>query len=276
MKLPFIKMQGAGNDFVVLDARTSPLDLPPATLTLLADRRRGVGCDQVLVVEPAREASHAAHYRIFNADGSEAEQCGNGVRCIARFLADHGGAGRHLTLGSLGGPVAVELQDDGQVRVDMGPPRFAPSQVPFLAEADAPHHVLRALGSDWTVGVLSMGNPHAVLRVDDVDTAPVAMLGPAIEQHERFPQRTNVGFLQLVDREHARLRVHERGVGETLACGTGACAAAVWGMRTAALAPRVAVSLPGGTLVIEWRGEGHPVFMTGPATEVYRGEIDTP
>lgn len=276
MMVPFTKMQGAGNDFVMLDARNAPLSLSPAACARLADRRFGVGCDQVLVIEPPRTAGHTAHYRIFNADGSEAEQCGNGVRCVARFLATHGERATRMTLGSLGGPVTVELLGDGLVRVDMGAPRFAPADIPFDAPAVAPEYRLRVGDEDLRIGALSMGNPHAVLQVADVATAPVARLGPAIETHARFPQRTNVGFLQVLARDRVRLRVHERGVGETLACGTGACAAAVWGQRIGVLDARVTVELPGGALVIEWPGVDAPVSMTGPATEVFRGEIELP
>jgi diaminopimelate epimerase len=271
--LRFTKMQGAGNDFVVLDARDAPLALAPAAYARLADRRFGVGCDQTLVIEAPRARGHAAHYRIFNADGSEAEQCGNGVRCVARWLAEHGGAPKRMTLGSLGGPVEVELLDDGAVRVDMGAPRLAPIEIPFDADATRTSYALQALGADWEIGAVSMGNPHAVLAVQDLEHAPVATLGPAIEHHARFPQRTNVGFMQRLAADRIRLRVHERGVGETLACGTGACAAVVWGRLTGELGERVTVELPGGRLVIEWPGGDAPVWMTGPAVSVYRGEI---
>jgi diaminopimelate epimerase len=276
MRVPFAKMEGAGNDFVVLDARSTDLQLSAAACARLADRRFGVGCDQVLVIEAPHARGHTAHYRIFNADGSEAEQCGNGVRCVARWLADHGVSSRTMVLGSLGGPVEVELQADGLVRVDMGPPRFAPRQVPFDADEQAPRYAIQVLGENRHIGVLSMGNPHAVLEVEDVSHAPLATVGPALEHHERFPQRTNVGFMQRLGRDRIRLRVHERGVGETLACGTGACAAAVWGQVIGVLDQRVSVELPGGSLVIEWRGADGPVYMTGPATQVFTGEIELP
>ena len=275
MRLRFTKMQGAGNDFVVLDGLADEPRLTTLELGLLADRRRGVGCDQVLVVTQARQSGADFSYRIFNADGSEAEQCGNGVRCIARWLARRGHlGGARARLGSKGGVVGVELLDDGEVRADMGVPRFEPAAVPFVAEQRQVSYALSVYGRNHEIGVVSMGNPHAVLRVASLASAPVAELGPEIERHARFPQRTNVGFMQRVGSDRIKLRVHERGVGETLACGTGACAAAVWGRLACELGPRVVVELPGGELVVEWNGEGAPAFMTGPAVCVFEGEIE--
>ena len=275
MRLRFTKMQGAGNDFVVLDGLVREPLISVSALGRLADRRRGVGCDQVLVVTHARQPNADFSYRIFNADGSEAEQCGNGVRCIARWLADRGHLkGARGRLGSKGGVVGVELLDDGEVRADMGVPRFEPREVPFEADRRQTSYALSVFGRNHEVGAVSMGNPHAVLRVPSLASAPVAELGPEIERHPRFPQRANVGFMQRVGSDRIKLRVHERGAGETLACGTGACAAAVWGRLACELGPRVVVELPGGELVVEWNGEGAPAFMTGPAVTVYQGEIE--
>ena len=227
----------------------------------------------------ARDAAEDYSFRIFNQDGSEAAQCGNGLRCIVRWLADHGLLkGNRVRIGALGGVVAAELLADGQVRVEMGVPRFEPKDVPFVAERRAERYAISVDGRAQEIGAVSMGNPHAVLRVARIEDAPVATLGKAIERHERFPDRTNVGFMQRLDADRIRLRVWERGVGETLACGTAACAAVAWGRLAAELGPRVSVELPGGTLVIEWRGEGENLLMTGPATTVFTGEVelDTP
>jgi diaminopimelate epimerase len=274
MRLRFTKMQGAGNDFVVLDGLQDELRLNGLELERLADRRRGVGCDQVLVVTKPQQRGADHSYRIFNADGSEAEQCGNGVRCIARWLAKRGLIGSRAKLGSKGGVVGVELLDDGDVRADMGVPRFEPRDVPFTAEQRQTSYALSVFGRNHEIGVVSMGNPHAVLRVPSLASAPVAELGPEIEKHLRFPQRANVGFMQRLGSDRIKLRVHERGAGETLACGTGACAAAVWGRLACELGPRVVVELPGGELVVEWNGEGTPAYMTGPAVTVFEGEIE--
>jgi len=275
MRLRFTKMQGAGNDFVVLDGLTEEPRLRPLELERLADRRRGVGCDQVLTVTPSRQPGADFSYRIHNADGSEAEQCGNGVRCIARWLADRGHLkGSRARLGSIGGVVGIELLDDGHVRADMGVPRFEPADVPFQAERRQTSYALSVFGRNHEIGAVSMGNPHAVLRVPSLANAPVAELGPEIEKHARFPHKANVGFMQRVGSDRIKLRVHERGAGETLACGTGACAATVWGRLACELGPRVVVELPGGELVVEWNGEGTPAYMTGPAVTVYQGEIE--
>ncbi len=275
MRLRFTKMHGLGNDFVVIDALTQRVSLSPEQLRRLSDRRFGVGCDQVLLVESARDPAMDFRYRIFNADGQEVEQCGNGARCFARFVREQGlsDAGV-LHVETAGGPIVLRIQEDGQVTVDMGAPRLDPAQIPFLASEPGPDHPLTVAGERLSVGVVSMGNPHAVLQVDDVHTAPVARLGPQIETHERFPQRVNVGFMQIIDTTHIRLRVHERGVGETLACGTGACAAMVVGRLRGLVEERVSVELPGGRLVISWAGGENPVLMTGPASPVFDGTIE--
>ena len=275
MRLQFTKMHGLGNDFVVIDAIAQSVDMTPELSRRLADRRFGVGCDQVLLVEPARLADTDFHYRIFNADGSEVEQCGNGARCFARFVREQGLTRRDtIPVGTAAGAIRLTIQADGQVSVDMGAPRLEPAAIPFLADARAAAYALALEGESATIGAVSMGNPHAVLRVDDVDSAPVARLGPAIEHDRRFPNRVNVGFMQILDRGHIRLRVWERGAGETLACGTGACAAAVIGRLQGDLDERVRVELPGGALVIHWPGAGASVTMTGPATRVFDGVID--
>lgn len=274
MKLPFSKMQGLGNDFVVLDATERPIALDPPLARRLADRRFGIGCDQILLVEPPRLPGTEFHYRIFNADGSEVEQCGNGARCFARFVRDRGLTEHdEIPVGTAAGPIRLYLEDAGQVRVDMGAPELQPERIPFLADRPTLTYVLDVAGEPLIIGALSMGNPHAVILVEDVDTAPVARLGPLVESHPRFPQRVNVGFLQVLARDHLRLRVYERGAGETLACGTGACAAMVHARQRDLVDARVRVSLPGGDLTIEWPGPGQVVWMTGPAVQVFDGEI---
>jgi diaminopimelate epimerase len=275
MRLRFTKMQGLGNDFVVVDAINQSVDMTPALSRRLADRRFGIGCDQLLLVEPARLPGTDFHYRMFNADGSEVEQCGNGARCFARFVREHGLTNRdEIPVGTAAGPIRLSIQADGQVSVDMGSPRLEPPEIPFLADARATSYQLTLDGEALSIGAVSMGNPHAVLRVEDVDSARVAHLGPRIEHHQRFPNRVNVGFMQIVDRGHIRLRVWERGAGETLACGTGACAAAVVGRLQGDLDEQVRVTLPGGDLVIHWPGAGASVVMTGPASRVFDGVID--
>lgn len=271
----FTKMHGLGNDFVVADALAAPLPLTPAQVRRIADRRLGVGCDQLLVIEPASEAGADFAYVIYNADGTRAEQCGNGVRCIARYLAQHGLTQRtELTLQGAAGQVRARFEDDGTVTVDMGVPHLEPAEVPFAADARAPSYPLTAGARELTISAISMGNPHAVLVVEDVGTAPVAELGPLIEAHPRFPRRANVGFMQVVSPEHIRLRVYERGAGETPACGSGACAAVVAGRLRGLLGPRVRVRLPGGELVVSWDAEGTPVWMTGPAVSVFEGQVE--
>jgi diaminopimelate epimerase len=280
MRLRFTKMQGAGNDFVMLNGITQRIELSRQQLRHIADRRFGIGADQILLVERPTQPGIDFRYRIFNSDGGEVEQCGNGARCFVHFVRDQGLTTLDvIRVETLGGVVEPRLTDTGEVSVDMGTPRFEPAAVPFDAtglsarrEGDDTLWPLE-VGTDarW-ISVLSMGNPHAVQRVDDVDTAPVTTEGPAIERHPRFPQRVNAGYLQVLDRHALRLRVWERGVGETLACGTGACAAAVAGIRRGLLDSPVKVAARGGTLTIEWRGGA--VLMTGPAMPVFAGEID--
>jgi diaminopimelate epimerase len=278
-RLRFTKMEGLGNDFVVVDAMRAPFPLDAAAVRRLADRRFGVGCDQVLVVEPARgsdgvRASHADfRYRIFNADGGEVAQCGNGARCFVVYVREKGLTDKkEIRVETAGGLIVPRVEDDGEVSVDMGVPRFAPADVPFVGGTGAVVEPLDVDGTRVDVSVLSMGNPHAVQLVDDVDSAPVATLGPKIERHPRFPDRVNAGFMQIVDRATIRLRVYERGAGETLACGTGACAAVVAGRRRGLLDERVRVMTRGGDLAIAWAGEGAPVMMKGPARTVFEGE----
>ncbi len=275
MVISFTKMHGLGNDFVVLDAIRQAVDLTPAQVRKLADRRFGVGCDQVLVVERSDERGVDFGYRIFNSDGGEVEQCGNGARCFARFVREKGLTDkREIVVRTLAGVIRLYVEDDGQVRVNMGVPRFEPAIVPFDAEKQSLVYTLRAGGQDVQISVVSMGNPHAVQVVADVDRAPVQSQGPLIERHPRFPRGVNAGYMQIVDRSHIRLRVYERGAGETLACGTGACAAVVAGRARELLGDTVEVALPGGTLRVAWEGEGEPVWMTGPATTVFDGSID--
>ena len=275
MTLAFTKMHGLGNDFVVFDAVNQRVVLDETQLRAIADRRFGIGCDQILLVEPARRAGTEFYYRIFNADGGEVEQCGNGARCFARFVHDKGLTdSREIPVGTAAGDIRLYLEDDGLVRVNMGRPYLKPAEIPFQAAEQALHYSLDVDGRRLDIGAVSMGNPHAVLLVDDVATAPVESLGPQIERHARFPRRANVGFMAVRDRTAIDLRVFERGAGETLACGTGACAAVVAGRLRGLLDERVAVKLPGGTLVISWAGNDQPVWMTGPAVEVFSGTLD--
>lgn len=275
MRLKFTKMHGLGNDFVVLDGVSQPVDLIPAQIRFLADRHFGVGCDQVLLVERPTRDDVDFRYRIFNADGGEVEQCGNGARCFVRFVHERGLTGkRQIRVETRGGVIVPRLEDDGQVTVEMAVPRFEPAEIPFIAEKRALTYMLDVAGQVREVSVVSLGNPHAVQLVPDVETAPVATEGPLIERHPRFPQRVNAGYMQVLDRGHIRLRVYERGAGETLACGTGACAAAVVGMTRGLLDPLVQVSTRGGALTVRWEGEGRPVWMTGPAQSVFEGEIE--
>ena len=277
MKLKFTKMQGAGNDFVVLDATRTPVNLSAEQVRRLGDRRFGVGADQILVVEPAPSSDVDFGYRIFNNSGDEVEHCGNGARCFLRYVRERGLTQQPcVRVRTMNRTLELVWQDDGRVTVDMGPPEFAHDRIPFDDRA-LPSQQGRwplthpSLGDVW-VSVLSMGNPHAVMRVDDVDTAPVATLGPWIEAHPRFPQRVNAGFLQVVSPQEVRLRVYERGAGETLACGTGACAAVVAGIQQGWLSRRVDVHTRGGMLTIEWTTTS--VLMTGPAQTVFEGEIE--
>ncbi len=275
MAIRFTKMHGLGNDFVVIDAWSRPVALTTEQVRFIARRRFGVGCDQLLMVEPAHRPEADFRYRIFNADGSEVEQCGNGARCFARFVVDKGlTEKRTIPVETAGGLIHLRLEDDGDVTVDMGVPRLDPRAIPFEAAEPALAYPLQVGDRELRVGVVSMGNPHAVVEVEDVAEAPVGRLGPAIESHPRFPNRTNAGFMEVLDRNHIRLRVFERGAGETLACGTGACAAAVVGQLRGELDPDVEVDLPGGRLRIHWPGPGEPVSMTGPAVTVFEGEIE--
>ena len=279
-RLRFTKMHGLGNDFVVLDGVRQQVALTPAQLRRLADRRFGVGCDQVLVVEKASRDGVDFRYRIFNADGGEVEQCGNGARCFVKFVRDQGLTDRReIRVETAGGVIAPVLREEGAitvVSVDMGVPRFAPADIPFVADGEALVHRIDVGGTGVEVSVVSMGNPHAVQVVADVDAAPVTTQGPLIEQHPRFPQRVNAGYMQVRDRANIRLRVWERGAGETLACGTGACAAVVAGIRRGLLDPAVRVETRGGALDIAWPGPGAPVTMTGPAATVFEGEWEVP
>jgi diaminopimelate epimerase len=275
MKLRFTKMHGLGNDFVVFDGVSQTITLTPEQCRRLADRHFGVGCDQILLVEKPTRDDVDFRYRIFNADGGEVEQCGNGARCFVRFVRDHGLTDKTvIRVETASGVIEPRLLDNGLIKVDMGAPRFAPADIPFAAEAETMTYALKVGQHVVDIAALSMGNPHAVLRVNDLDNAPVDILGPAIESHQRFPQRVNAGFMQVLTPHDIRLRVYERGAGETLACGTGACAAAVAGIRQEWLKSPVSVHTRGGDLVVEWAGKNQPVYMTGPAETVFEGEIE--
>ena len=277
MKIKFTKMHGLGNDFVVLDAIGQNFVPNPVQARYLADRHFGVGCDQILVVEKTTQSGVDFRYRIFNADGGEVEQCGNGARCFVRYVVDHGiTTKRDIKVETRAGIITLQLEGNGQVTVDMGLPRFAQAEIPFISDSDAVVQPLQVGAHSIDISVVSMGNPHAVQVVNDVDTAPVATDGPLIEAHARFPQRVNAGFMQIVNRNTIRLRVYERGSGETLACGTGACAAVVVGIRRGLLDSPVRVTTHGGDLSIAWAGAGTPVLMTGPAVTVFEGEIEIP
>ncbi|BEV09158.1 diaminopimelate epimerase [Methylophilus sp. DW102] len=275
MKLRFTKMQGAGNDFVVIDATRAPVNLSHAQIQHIANRYFGVGCDQLLMVESTTTPDVDFRYRIFNADGGEVEQCGNGARCFVRFVVDKGLTDKHeIKVETASGVISLKLQEDGQVTVDMGAPRFTPAQIPFEAEQQATTYELPLASETITVSAVSMGNPHAVMLVDNVHTAEVASLGPQIESHPQFPQRVNAGFMQVLNEHEINLRVYERGSGETLACGTGACAAAVSGIQLGTLQSPIKVHTRGGILTIQWAGGESPVLMTGPAEIVFDGEIE--
>ena len=276
-KLAFSKMHGLGNDFVMIDAVRQDIRLTGDQVRWLADRHFGVGCDQLLVVEPAQTPGVDFRYRIFNADGGEVEQCGNGARCFARFVFEQGLSDkREIRVETKKGIITPRLEDDGMVTVDMGVPVLKPADVPFVSDSDAWVQPLDVAGTTVAITAVSMGNPHAVQVVADVDTAPVAEQGPQIEHHPRFPARVNAGFLQVVDEHHVRLRVFERGAGETLACGTGACAAVVAGILRGLVASPVRVATRGGELTIAWGGVGTPVMMTGPAVTVFSGTLTLP
>ena len=273
--LSFTKMHGAGNDFVVLDAIRQTVVLSPDMIRRIADRHVGVGCDQLLLVERPTRADADFRYRIFNADGGEVAQCGNGARCFARFVHHYGlTSAREIRVETASGIIVPRLEDGGQVTVNMGAPRFAPAEVPFVADAEASQYALDVEGGIWLASVLSMGNPHTVLFVDAVEDAPVTSLGAILESHPRFPQRVNVGFAQVVDAHHLRLRVFERGAGETLSCGTGACAAVVAGIRSGYVTSPVKVSTRGGVLQIAWDGNADdPVWLTGPTAISFEGVL---
>lgn len=274
MQLNFVKMQGAGNEILVVDERNSGREPPaPSVIRRLGDADSGPGFDQLMWLGPAASAANTASYRVFNADGSEVEQCGNGVRCVARLISQRDNI-CELIFESPAGTIEARVLDDGQVAVNMGPPVFDPGRVPFVADIQAGEYQLDVAGETVTAAVLSMGNPHCVLEVDDVETAPVASLGPALERHSLFPAGANVGFMCIRDRDTIDLRVHERGVGETLACGTGACAAMVAGRRRDRLNERVTVRLPGGQLMVSWAGGEEPVWLTGNADWISEGTIE--
>jgi diaminopimelate epimerase len=274
MVIAFTKMQGLGNDFVVIDAVSQNVSLTSQHIRHMADRHLGIGCDQVLIVEKPHGTADF-RYRIFNADGGEVEQCGNGARCFVHFVRERGLTKKNeITVETAGGIIRPRIESDGRVTVDMGVPRFAPPEIPFIAETSSLRYELEVNGKPVVIGAVSMGNPHAVMRVDDVRSAPVAELGPLIENHPRFPKRVNAGFMEIVAPDHIRLRVYERGAGETLACGTGACAAVAVGRRWGLLEETVNVELRGGGLTIRWQGDNNPVWMTGPAVRVFEGRIE--
>lgn len=275
VRLAFTKMQGVGNDFVVLDAINQRVELTADEVRRIADRHFGIGCDQLLLIERARTPGTDYYYRIYNADGTEVQHCGNGARCFLRYVRDKGLTTKsEIRVETLSGVIVPRLEPDGQVTVDMGPPEFGPAKIPFVAERQELTYRLEAAGQVIEISALSMGNPHAVQLVDDVDQAPVLTQGPLIERHPRFAQRVNAGYMEAVDRHHIKLRVYERGAGETLACGTGACAAAVAGITRGYLDSPVNVQTRGGRLSIAWGGGQQPVMMTGPAETVFEGTIE--
>lgn len=272
--MQFSKMHGLGNDFVVVDAITQNLYFSPETIKRLADRHRGIGFDQMLVVEPPYDPDQDFHYRIFNADGSEVAQCGNGARCFARFVTLKGLTDKkEITVSTQIGKMILNVLENEKVQVNMGEPIWEPAKIPFVANKFEKNYILRTDIQTVLCGVVSMGNPHCVVQVDDIKTANVEQLGPLLESHERFPERVNAGFMQVINRHHIKLRVYERGAGETQACGSGACAAVAVGIMQGLLDSKVQVDLPGGSLTIEWEGVGKPLFMTGEATHVYDGVI---
>lgn len=275
MNLSFTKMHGLGNDFVVIDAINQSVDLTPEQVRFIADRHRGVGCDQLLLVEVSNTPNVDFKYRIYNSDGSEVEQCGNGARCFARFVVDKDLTQKaEIAVETASGVIHPRLEADGQVTVDMGVPNFTPESLPFDVDMELESYILAVNGKKVVIGAVSMGNPHAVTLVDDVASAPVDLLGPTLESHALFPQRVNVGFMQVVARDRIRLRVFERGVGETQACGTGACAAVAVAHRWGMVGDEVTVELPGGSLLIRWSGGESSLQMTGPAQTVFEGSLD--
>jgi diaminopimelate epimerase len=274
MRIEFAKMHGLGNDFIIFDAPKGPLP-DPERWRRLADRHKGIGFDQALVLEPPQRKDTVVYYRIFNADGSEVEQCGNGARCVATLVSRRLARGPgDILMDSPGGLVRARVLENGWVSIDMGTPNFAPTSLPFDASSEAYVYPLEVAGTEVEIGAVSIGNPHAVLTVASVASAPVDRLGPAIEHHPRFPRRTNVEFMEVVAPDHIRLRVHERGTGETLACGTGACAAVAVGRRHGLLGEKVNVDLPGGRLIIEWPGPGEHIWLTGPTETVFEGSFE--
>ena len=274
MKLRFTKMHGLGNDFVMVDAISQKVSITPERAKKLADRHFGIGCDQVLVVEPPTSSDADFFYRIFNHDGNEVENCGNGARCFAVFVRMRKLTGkRSIRAQTIGGNLLLHVHEDNQVTVDMGVPRMLPESIPFIAEQQAVTYPLHLDECTLDISAISMGNPHAVTIVDDVSTFDIKTLGPQVEHHSAFPNRVNAGFMQVLSRTQAQVRVYERGAGETLACGTGACAAVVAGRLRQLLDCKVEVQLAGGKLTIEWQGDGHPVMMTGPASTVFHGQI---
>lgn len=275
MILNFSKMHGLGNDFIVIDAINQSVSLDTALVRRLADRHRGIGCDQLLIVEPAQHPGSEFFYRIYNADGSEVEQCGNGARCFARFVRDKGLTSNNTILvDTVSGRISLQIETNGEITVNMGLPRFAPADIPLQRDRAATEYNLDIDGDIVQFGAVSMGNPHAVLLVNDIATAPVPTLGPRLESHPDFPNRVNVGFAQIVNRDQIRLRVYERGAGETEACGSGACAAMVIARQQGLVNDKVSVELRGGTLQISWAGDDNAVWMTGPATHVFDGQIE--
>lgn len=274
-RLRFTKMEGAGNDFIVIDASRQPFTLGPAQIQRIANRHTGIGFDQLLVIEPPRTDDTDFFYRIFNADGLEVSQCGNGARCFVRYVHDKALSNKdRIRVQTASGIIEPRLEADGSVTVDMGPPRFEPADIPMRAAQREQAYAIEVDGKQLRIGAVSMGNPHAVQLVDDTEAAPVTTQGPLIEHHEVFPERVNAGYMQILDRHHIRLRVWERGAGETLACGTGACAAVVIGISWQLLDSPVCVHTHGGDLRIAWPGNGKSVQMTGPARTVFEGEID--
>jgi len=278
MSIAFTKMHGCGNDFVIIDAIEQKVSLSAEQIRVIADRHFGVGCDQLLLVEAPTQAGADFRYRIFNADGGEVEQCGNGARCFARFVSDHGMTSKqNIPVQTNSGLIHLRMEDNNEVRVDMGVPNFEPTEIPFIPkeppEKDAEYYTLMVDGEKYAIGAVSIGNPHAVLLVESVKDAAVETLGPAIGQHQQFPERVNVGFMEIVDRGLIRLRVFERGSGETLACGSGACAAIAVGIHNRLLDDTVVAELRGGDVSVQWSGQGLPIYLTGPAETVYEGQL---
>ncbi|USD65366.1 diaminopimelate epimerase [Vibrio sp. SCSIO 43136] len=274
MHFHFSKMHGLGNDFMVVDCITQNVFFSTELIRRLGNRHTGVGFDQLLVVEAPYDPETDFHYRIFNADGSEVEQCGNGARCFARFVRMKGLTNKHsINVSTKKGKITLHIEEGDQVRVNMGEPVFEPNKIPFKAKSQEKTYILRAGEHTLFCGAVSMGNPHVVTTVDDIDALDIESIGPLLENHERFPERVNAGFMQLISRDEISLRVYERGVGETQACGTGACGAVAVGILQGLLANQVKVHLPGGDLLIEWKGEGHPLWMTGSATHVFDGQL---